>query len=151
MPAATSVMRSLIEDLRYGARNLWRAPGFAILAGTIFALGIGANSAVFSIVNAVLLRPLPYHDPAQLYEFAETRPNGDAAGIPISRLSAYRKNRRSIDAAGQYHWQNVTLTGAQASENLYGSKVSPGTFAMLGVRSLFGRMFRPDELWESPS
>src|SRR5215470_10972317 len=78
------LMQTLLQDLRYGARMLLRKPGFTLIAVITLALGIGANTAIFSVVNAVLLRPLPFKDPDRVMMVWERRANSGEANIPIS-------------------------------------------------------------------
>ena len=84
----------------------------------VLALGIGANSAVFSVVNAVLLRPLPYHDPDRLYRLDEIDPKGQASGVSPADAEVFRQRIHALAALAVSHWQNVTLTGPQGPENL---------------------------------
>ncbi len=138
-------MTSLWQDLRFGARMLLRRPGFTIVVVAVLALGIGANSAVFSVVNAVLLRPLPYRDPNRLYRVFETDPKGEDNGVSPADLLRFQARSRVFAQFAVSHWQNVTLTGAQGPENVYGGRVSSGCFAMLGSLPAIGRSFRPDD------
>ena len=138
-------MHSLAQDLRYGTRTLLRAPGFAALVTLILALGVGANTAVFSIVNAVLLRPLPFHDPGHLYQLDEVNPKGQISGLPPIDLEAFRQYSNVIGQSATTRWFNATLTGPEGAENLYGVRVSKELFPMLGVNPALGRAFRPEE------
>src|SRR5512146_1155964 len=119
-------------SFRHATRALARTPGFTATVIAVLALGIGANSAIFSIVNAVLLRPLPYRDPDRLYRLDEVNPKHDAAGVSPADLAAFEARTRLFDGAGVSHWQNLTLTGPEGAENVYGGKVSSTAFAMLG-------------------
>jgi predicted permease len=138
-------MLLLWQDLRYGARLLLRKPGFAAVVVAVLALGIGANSAVFSVVNAVLLRPLPYSDPERLYRLDETNPKGEPDGVSPADLLMFQARTRLFEAVSSSHWENVTLTGREGPENVYGGRISAGSFAMLGSRPALGRLFRADE------
>jgi putative ABC transport system permease protein len=135
----------MLHDLRYGMRTLLRAPGFATLVTLILALGVGANSAVFSIVNAVLLRPLPFHDPDHLYQLDEVNGKGQISGVPPVDLEAFRQFSNAIDRSASNRWFNATLTGPEGAENIFGVRVSSELFPMLGVAPALGRTFRPDE------
>jgi putative ABC transport system permease protein len=138
-------MSAFLLDLRYGARTLRRTPGFAAIVVAVLALGIGANSAVFSVVNAVLLRPLPYHDPDHLYRLDEVNPKGQPAGVSPADALIFRERVHAMANIAVSHWQNLTLTGPQGPQNEYGGKVSSDCFRMLGRPALLGRIFREEE------
>lgn len=136
---------TFLHDLRFGIRVLLRAPGFTALVLLILALGVGANSAVFSIVNAVLLRPLPFADPESLYQVDEVNPRGQASGVSAQDLEAFLANTAAFTQGALAHWHNATLTGPEGAENVYGAKIARDMLPMLGVRPALGRDFRPDE------
>src|SRR5664279_1310007 len=106
-------MSTFLADLKYAARTLRRTPGFAAMVVAILALGIGANSAVFSVVNAVLLRPLPYGDPDRLYRLDEVDPKGQPAGVSPADAQILAGRVHTLENIAVSHWQNVTLTGPQ--------------------------------------
>ena len=138
-------MHDLWQDVRYGARMLRRAPGFAVVVAAILALGIGANSAIFSVVNAVLLRPLPYRDPARLVRVDETDPKGEARGVSPAAMLLLAQRAHAFEDIAVSRWQNLTLTGPEGAENVFGGLVSPSAFRMLGTQPSLGRVFRTDE------
>jgi len=138
-------MSALLQDVRYGARMLKRSPAFAAAVAAILALGIGANSAIFSVVNAVLLRPLPYRSPQRLVRVDETDPKGEARGVSPADLLVFSSRVHAFESAGLSHWQNLTLTGPEGAENVFGGQVSSSSFAMLGTQPVIGRVFREDE------
>src|SRR5450759_3271596 len=138
-------LSAFLLDLRYGARMLRRTPGFAAIVVAVLALGIGANSAVFSVVNAVLLRPLPYHDPDRLYRLDEIDPKGQPAGVSPADARIFRERVQAFENIAVSHWQNLTLTGPQGPENEYGGKMSSQCFRMLGRPAALGRIFRDEE------
>ena len=138
-------MSAFLLDLRFGARTLRRTPGFASIVVAVLTLGIGANSAVFSVVNAVLLRPLPYHDPDHLYRLDEIDPKGQPAGVSPADAQIFRQRIHGLAELAVSHWQNVTLTGRQGPENEYGGKVSSQCFRMLARPAALGRLFRDEE------
>lgn len=138
-------MRTITQDLVFGARLLMSRPGFAAIVVLVLTLGIGANSAIFSVAHAVLLRPLPYAEPERLYQLDEINPRGEAAGVSPADAEAFRRHTPGFERIGQSHWENATLTGPEGAENLYGARVSAELFGALGVRPAIGRSFRPEE------
>jgi putative ABC transport system permease protein len=138
-------MSTFLLDIRYGARTLRRTPGFAAIVVAVLALGIGANSAVFSVVNAVLLRPLPYRDPDRLYRLDEVNPKGQPAGVSPADAQIFLERVHAFESLAVSHWQNLTLTGPQGPQNEYGGKVSSHCFRMLGRPAELGRTFREEE------
>jgi putative ABC transport system permease protein len=137
-------MQSLLQDLRYGARMLLRAPGFTTVVVVVLALGIGANTAMFSVVNAVLLRPLPFRDPDRLYQVERVNPQAQRSSLNIATLQAIPQ-RGAIESLGFMHWENATISGPEGAENTFGARVSDGLFSTLGAGPVIGRGFRPDE------
>jgi putative ABC transport system permease protein len=139
----------LLQDLRYGARSLWRAPGFTIVAVITLALGIGANSAIFSVVNAVLLRPLPYKQPDRLVRIFGSVSTGESAGGPARRvpgvqvmdLAPLRSQTKTLSHVIFYAGLSVTMTGRDEVVRLEGTRISPDAFPMLGVPPVLGRTF----------
>ena len=132
-------LENSLQDLRHGLRSLAKTPGFTILAISILALGIGANTAIFSVVNAVLLRPLPYADPDRLVAVTSQ----DVAAP--ATLVALRKGSRLVDYAGYTQDTEVNLSGQQEAARLVASEVSANLFRVLGIRPLMGRGFRDGE------
>src|SRR4028119_442011 len=143
-------MVTLIQDLRYGVRMLWKNPGFTLVVVLALALGIGANTAIFSVVNAVLLRPLPFEQPEQLVMIWETHPFGRQIGyehLPGSNGNFIEWQRRSdvfTELAALDSWSAV-LTGNNESERLTGVKVSTNLFTLLRMNPAQGRGFVADE------
>jgi putative ABC transport system permease protein len=138
-------IESLLQDLRFGVRMLAKNPGFTAVAVLTLALGIGANTAIFSVVNAVLLRPLPYHDPDQLYHVDEMNPKEDRGGVSPMDMEAFVHSVPAFEKMALLHWQNSTLTGPEGPENVFGALVSGDCFPMLGTQPSLGRTFREDE------
>jgi putative ABC transport system permease protein len=139
-------LRDLWHDLRYATRALTKQPAFALAAILTLALGIGANSAIFSIVNAVLLQPLPYPAPSRLFVVYEQRP----APVNRTRLSAenfldLQREARSFAALGGYIGTGFALSGHGEAEFVVGQMISAELLDALGVQPLLGRPFRPDE------
>jgi putative ABC transport system permease protein len=129
------------QDIRYGLRQLRRNPGFTIVAVLTLALGIGANTAIFSVVNTVLLRPLPYKNPDRLVTILHY---GDGPVSPANFLD-WQKQNHVFERMSAAEWWSPNLTGADKSERLWGLRVTSNTFALLGIQPLLGRTFTPDE------
>jgi putative ABC transport system permease protein len=141
-------MTTLIQDIRYGLRMLARNPGFTAVAVLALALGIGANTAIFSVVNAVLLRPLPYPDSDRLVTFWNSNESGGFAG-PITICEPdypeWRDQNRVFDGIAGFRWETGNLTGAGEPARLIGSAVTSSFFPLLGVRPALGRAFSSEE------
>ncbi len=144
-------MRSLLQDLRYGVRSLLKRPGFTLVAVVALALGIGANSAIFSVVNSVLLRPLPYKDPGQLVIAWETNPQLLSDYLKTHNEAApanffdWQTESRSFENLAAFRWQDFNLTGGDVPEQVIGNSVTTNMFATLGVRPFLGRDFLAEE------
>ncbi|MGE0862736.1 MAG: ABC transporter permease [Vicinamibacterales bacterium] len=136
-------MQSLLQDIKYGFRLMWRNPGFTAAAVATLALGIGANSAIFSIVNVLALKPLPYHEPSRVafvlgwdVEEGEMRFNLRAAD-----LVELQRQTVSFDALSAYTYVSANLTGGDIPDRVQAYRVTPNTFPLLGVDALLGRTF----------
>ena len=142
-------MDKLIQDLRYGARTLLKQPGFALISVLTIALGIGANTAIFSVVNAVLLRPLPYRQPEQLVKVLQSNTNPGKFSTPsffsYPRFQALRDHNESFSQVAAYCKRAFNLTGTQEPEHLQAEFVSADYFPMLGIEAALGRTFLPEE------
>ena len=139
-------MDSLFQDIRYAARKLLRSPGFTMVAVATLALGIGATTAVFSIVNGVLLKPLPYRDPATLVMVSSLSRDGKPFPMSTPDFIDYRKEAKSFTAMAVYGSQNMNFTGTGVAA----SRLSVGTvgapfFDILGIPAELGRTFAPGE------
>src|ERR1700683_5145393 len=137
-------MGTLLQDLRYGARMLRKSPGFTIVAVLTLALGIGANTAIFSVVNGVLLRPLPFRDPSRLVLIAEK------SSFPIISTSYenyldWRDQSHSFESMEATRAGSITLTGAGEPERLNVRMATAGLFSMLGINAQIGRTFLSEE------
>ena len=138
-------MDTLRQDLAYAARRLRQAPGFTLIAVATLALGIGADSAIFSVVNAVLLRPLPFPQPerlvrmGQLWEGRQTYVYSPPNFVDMAAQSGSFESVAAIDGGG------VTLTGRGAPARIEGAEVSASFFDLLRVLPAHGRGFAPDE------
>src|SRR5581483_7990160 len=130
-----------LRDVRYGARNLRRTPGFTIIATLTLALGIGATTAIFSLVNAVLLRPLAYRDADRLV----TLLHDGVQPVATENYIDWRDQSRSFEAMGTATWWTPNLNRSDPPEHLYGLKVTQNMLPLLGVDPMVGRLFRPGE------
>src|SRR5215813_8780387 len=138
-------MGRLLQDLRFGARTLLKAPALTAVAVIALALGIGANTAMFSIVNAVLLRPLPYAEPDRLLQLYTSMPQFREASVSYPNFLDWRERSRSFDVMAAYRGDTFTLTGQAIPERLRGQMASADLFATLGVKPVVGRTFGADE------
>jgi putative ABC transport system permease protein len=147
VPAPRRAMDTLIQDLRYALRRLRKSPGFSAIVILTLALGIGANTAIFSVVNAVLLRPLPYREPGRLVTVFHFYPSLNDLEAPVSApgFRDYRDRVPSFESAAVETGWGPTLTGLGEPERLNGSRVSGDWFTTLGVAPLLGRPLRRDE------
>jgi len=143
-------MSALLQDLRFALRLLMKNPGFALMAAIIMALGIGANTAIFSIVNKVLLEPLPFRDADRVVQIWHTPPQSSFPGMTTFSISAanfldWQKENHVFDKMALYSGANFDITGGGKPEATFASTVSPDFFSVLGVEPLHGRVFRPGE------
>src|SRR5262245_37691135 len=143
------IMQTLLQDLRYGARMLVKKPRFTLIAVITLALGIGANTAIFSVVNAVLLKPLPYKDAARLVMLWERQPERGIERNPVSghEYPEWKSQNQAFEQMAAVTWSGGVhnLTGAGDPIVLYGPRVSAEFFSVMGVQPALGRAFRPDE------
>ncbi len=129
------------QDLRYGVRAMARAPGFTAVAVIALTLGIGATTAIFSVVNAVLLRPLDYKEADRLVTVLHNETNPVAAANYID----WRDQSRSYDAMGAAQYWSPNLTGSDPPEHIYGLRVTQNLLPVLGIEPLLGRLFATGE------
>ena len=140
-------MNSLLRDLRYAVRMLVKSPGFTAVAVIALALGIGANSAIFSTVNAMLLRPLPYKEPDRLVEVWEHRPlqNRDRTVVSPAEFIHWREQAQSFEQITAVSYVLHNITGDGEPEQIQAVQVSASFFPMLGVNPIAGRTFLEEE------
>ena len=138
-------MRRFWQDVRYGARLLWKNPGFTIIAVLTLALGIGANTALFSVVNGVLLSPLPYQQPERLVALYTSRTTFDRGSISYPNFIDWRRGNRTFSQLAAYRSDDFNLTGQGEPERLDTEMVSATFFPLLGVRPIVGRLFTEQE------
>ena len=138
-------MNTLLQDVRYGIRMLLKSSGFAAIAILTVGLGIGANTALFSVVNGVLLNPLPYPNASQLVALYGKYPGDDQAPITYLNFLDWRRDNQSFSSIALYHNEDYNFTGMGEAERLSGYMVSADFFETLGVKPVLGRHFRADD------
>jgi putative ABC transport system permease protein len=138
-------LEDLGRDLRYALRVLFRNPGFTAVAVITLALGIGANTAIFSLVYAVLLRPLPYHDASRLVVLNETTPKVGNVSVSYPNFLDWRAGSRTFKQMAAVHDISFNLSDVRQPESINGEAVSPNFLSMLGVHPILGRDFEPTE------
>ena len=138
-------LETLLSDVRYGIRMMARSPGFTIIAILTLALGIGANTAIFSVVNGVLLNPLPFPQPEQLVSLSESKPNFATGSISYLNFRDWQRNNHTFSAMAISRSLSFSLTGSGEAEQLKAELLSSDYFSLLGVKPVLGRMFAPGE------
>src|ERR1700694_3310906 len=144
-------MNFVWQDLRYGARLLWRDPGFSIIALVALGLGMGATTAIFSVVDAVLLKPLPFRDPERLLVIWEKNPAQNKFKLLVAPVNffGWRQQTRTLESMAAIHDVHINMTGGPNGriepEELRAERVSAELFPLLGVQAVVGRTFRPEE------
>ena len=136
---------TLLQDLRYGVRMLVKSPGFVVIAILTLALGIGANTAIFSVVDAVLLNPLPYYDANRLVVLFQTYREFPKGSISYPNFLDWQRMNKSFSAMAAYRNSGFSLYGQGEPERLHGEYISAGFFEVLGIKPLLGRTFSADE------
>ena len=156
-------MRNFIQDLRYALRTMKKRPGFTIVAALTLALGIGANTAIFSAVNAVLLKPFPFPESGQLVDLAETFKPNYFGSVSVPNFEDWKNQNTVFTGISAYMFAGFNLEGGDAPQRIQGMNVSANYFDVLGVKPTLGRGFLPgedvagnervvilsDELWRS--
>ena len=132
-------MTTLIQDLRYGLRMLAKDPGFTAVAVLTLALGIGANTAIFSVVNGVLLDPLPFPQPERLVSLHASKPNFETGSISYPNFLDWQKDNHSFAAMAVYRPAGMSLTGMGEAERVRAEYVTSDFFPILGVKPVLGR------------
>ena len=140
-------MNTLFKDIRYGIRGLLKHPGFTAIVVVTLALGIGANTAMFSVINAVLIRPLPYNEPERLVTIWEESPERGMYQMPVSfaNLRDWVEQNHTFDQISAYTFTNLNLTGAGEPARLLTVRSSANLFPLVGATPLLGRAFLPEE------
>jgi putative ABC transport system permease protein len=141
------LMATLLRNLRYALRALAKSPSFAAVAIITLALGIGANTAIFSVVNSVLLQPLSYPEPNRLVELEGTSPEGNSDATSIPKFNAWHDQTQVFDSVAAYDFAGpgINLTGGDRPEQLKGIRVSKDYFRVFGAPMTLGRTFSADE------
>jgi predicted permease len=138
-------MDTLLQDMRYGIRMVAKSPGFAAIAIVTLALGIGANTALFSVVNGVLLNPLPYRQPDRLVAIYAKSKEFSHSSISYPNFLDWVRTQRSFSSLAAFREENYNLTGMGEPERVQAEMVSANFFSTLGVNPIAGRLLRPEE------
>jgi putative ABC transport system permease protein len=140
-------MDTLIQDLRFALRALAKRPGFTAVVVITLGLGIGANTAIFSMVNGVLLRPFPYHEPDRIVAVGATHPNepGRTLNLSFPDYEVVRDEVGSLGAVAVWDWEPFNLRGDESALFVGGERVSGEYFAVVGIDPILGRTFRPED------
>jgi putative ABC transport system permease protein len=147
-PQGDSRMRALFADLRHGFRVMSRTPSFAVAVIGVLALGIGANTTIFSIVNAVLLRPLPFEEPERLVRIFTRTPGGRLFELSPGKFYGWQRDARSFEGMAMYQccgFRELALAGTGAPRTVRATAVSAGFFEVVRARPTLGRVFRQEE------
>ena len=143
-------IENLGRDFRFGFRQIVRSPGFAAIAIFTLALGIGANAAIFSLVNAIILRPLPYPSPEQLVGLGQWRnQTGEGyvqTGVSAPNMADIEKQTKIFHRVGYYRWSGFNITESNRPESITGIKSSIDLLPMFGIQPVMGRFFTPEEM-----
>ena len=135
----------LRHDLRYTRRTLLRSPGFALTAILVTALGIGANTAAFSVADFVMIRPLPFFEPGRIVKLWQRAQNGGRFELSPPNYRDYKRQARSFAAMGAFHGTSVNMVGEGEPERLTGSALTGEVLPILGVKPVIGRLFEGDD------
>ena len=138
-------LESMLQDLRYGVRNLRKSPGFTVVAVLTLALGIGANTAMFSVINAVLLRPLPYRDPDRLVQLAETEVSPGTYPFAGPDYLDWQAQNRTLESSTLFTSGYVNLSSGSDSQGVRVTRTQANLFSTLGVPLIRGRAFAAGE------
>lgn len=138
-------MNTYLQDFRYALRRLRRTPGFTLIAVITLALGIGANTAIFTVINAVLLRPLPFNDPGRLVLLTERLSRFPILSVSYLNYKDWRDQSQSFSGVGAVRNLNMTLTGTAEPERLVAQMASANIFDLLGVSAARGHVFLPQD------
>ena len=143
-------MDHLFKDIRYAIRSLAKHPGFTSVAVITLALGIGANTAIFSVVNSVLLRPLPFSDPERIIWVWDTQPQLPTAPASVADFLDWKEQNRSFEYMAAVQSGNMLLDIGSGTEDVPVGLVTPETFSLFRVRPILGRTFTNEETLPGP-
>src|SRR5471032_1620143 len=138
-------MNDFFRDLRHSLRMFRQTPGFTVAAVAALTLGIGANTAIFSVVNSVLLKPLPYPESDRLVIFLNVGPNGTGSAGSVTKFNVWREQTPAFQDAAAYSFGVMNLTGGERPEQLPSARVTADFFRLFGARTAVGRTFTADE------
>src|ERR1043165_9388465 len=140
-------MENLLSDIRYALRNLLRRPAFTIIAVITLALGIGANTAIFSAINALLLKPLPFPELDRVVAIWDRVPSRGVKHneVAFANYLDWQAQSQSYEHLALYRWWSANLTGIDPPERIQGFLVTANFFDALGMKPIMGRNFAPDE------
>src|SRR5262249_27966715 len=138
-------MYSLFQDFRYALRRLAKTPGFTAIAVMTLALGIGANTAIFTVIDAVLLRPLPYRDPGKLVLLNEQTPRFPILSVSYQNYVDWREQSHVFTGVGAVRNLGMNLTGGDEPERLKAQMLNANVFELLGMDAARGRVFVPED------
>jgi putative ABC transport system permease protein len=140
-------METIWQDIRYGARMLWKNRLATLVCAVALALGIGANTAMFSVAEAFLLRSVPFENPDRIVALVDARPqqNIDRSSVAPATYLDWQTQAKSFEQVGAYEWDEVNLTGNREPEKVQGFGVTANFFGLLGVQPKMGRTFLPEE------
>jgi predicted permease len=138
-------MRTLLQDLRFALRMLTKSPGFAAVAVLTLALGIGVNTALFSVVNGVLLNPLPFPNANRIVSMFQDKPNFPKGSISYPNFLDWRQDNRSFESIAAYRWGDGSIRGVGDPEHVHAQRVSATFFSILNVQPILGRNFSLEE------
>lgn len=138
-------MKSWMRDLRYSGRRLIKARGFFLSVTLMLALGVGAIATIFSLIEGILMRPLPFHDPDRLVQLGEHVGENSGIGITARHVRAYSTESSAFSTTGAYRGASLVLSNGSSPENLPAARLTSGIFPTLGVEPLLGRVFSQQE------
>src|SRR5687767_9759375 len=139
-----SSMERLTQDVKVACRRLWKSPAFTMVAILTLAFGIGANTAIFSVVNAVLLRSLPYNEPDRLVQLWSTRSSFARASSSFPDYREWRARNRTLSEMGAFYESTFAATGADNPERLIGTRMTASVWSLLQVQPMLGNLFNED-------